>query len=109
MANLTIREIVALVACKIALLQGNNDHYANLILDALYPFVLNETHVNDPLCAVLSKVEHNEQLVGLDAHKCSQNAASVNGNLYLGKCSLFIYTKISTVTILSLNLRVPEK
>lgn len=66
-ANSAIREIVALVVCKIALLQGNNDHYANLILDALYPFVLNETHVNGLLCAVLSKMARNEQSAGLCA------------------------------------------
>lgn len=50
----------SLVACKIALLQGNNDHYPDLILDA-FLLVLNETHVNDLLCAALSKMACNEQ------------------------------------------------
>lgn len=58
-------EIVARVVSKIALLQGNNDYYANLIPGALYPFVLNETNVNDLLCAVLSRMAHNEQSAGL--------------------------------------------
>lgn len=71
--NLVGLAMVALVTCKSCIIAGQNNHYLDLILNAL-TLMLNETHVNDLLCAALSKMARNEQLAGFYAQSWSKNA-----------------------------------
>lgn len=84
-------EIVLLVVCKIALLQGNNNHYANPILDALYLFVPNETHFYVRYYQRWRVMSNRPD----SAFNCGQSTTSANESLYFRKTySTCVYNSI---------------